>query len=96
MLTFFEYLRQRAFESVLTGAREALELLERQGYLDQPAERVSDQLKTISHDTAADAAVAPNPLDPQAGDPLSQPAGDAAKTKPPRQRETPKRKGTRQ
>lgn len=30
MLTFFDYLRQRAYESVLTGAQEALELLERQ------------------------------------------------------------------
>ena len=28
MLTFFDYLRQRAFESVLAGAQEALELLE--------------------------------------------------------------------
>ncbi len=30
MLTFFDYLRQRAFESVLAGAQEALELLESQ------------------------------------------------------------------
>ena len=30
MLTFFDYLRQRAFESVMAGAQEALELLERQ------------------------------------------------------------------
>ena len=30
MLTFFEYLRQRAFESVLAGAQEALDYLERQ------------------------------------------------------------------
>ena len=30
MLTFFDYLRQRAFESVLAGAQEALEVLEDQ------------------------------------------------------------------
>ena len=34
MLTFFEYLRQRAFESVLAGAQEALEFLESQQALD--------------------------------------------------------------
>lgn len=31
MLTLFDYLRQRAFESILLGAQEALEVLERQG-----------------------------------------------------------------
>lgn len=36
MLTFFEYLRQRAFESVLAGAHEALDLLERQQTLAEP------------------------------------------------------------
>ncbi|MCA9183018.1 MAG: hypothetical protein KDA51_16260 [Planctomycetales bacterium] len=36
MLTFFEYLRQRAFESVLAGAHEAIEFLERQETLKEP------------------------------------------------------------
>lgn len=36
MLTFFDYLRQRAFESVLTGAQEALELLESDKNRDKP------------------------------------------------------------
>lgn len=36
MLTFFDYLRQRAFESVLTGAQEALELLESDKNRDAP------------------------------------------------------------
>jgi hypothetical protein len=36
VLTFFEYLRQRAFESVLCGAQEALELLERQQNHSEP------------------------------------------------------------
>ena len=36
MLTFFEYLRQRAFESVMAGAYEALELLEAKKSLQEP------------------------------------------------------------
>ena len=36
MLTFFDYLRQRAFESVLAGAQEALELLESQKNRTEP------------------------------------------------------------
>ena len=36
MLTFFEYLRQRAFESVMAGAYEALELLEAKKSLEEP------------------------------------------------------------
>jgi hypothetical protein len=36
VLTFFDYLRQRAFDSVLTGAQEALEFLESQSNRDQP------------------------------------------------------------
>lgn len=40
MLTFFEYLRQRAFESVLTGAHEALDFLERQQALAEPKKQI--------------------------------------------------------
>jgi hypothetical protein len=36
VLTFFDYLRQRAFESVLAGAQEALELLECQKSRNEP------------------------------------------------------------
>ena len=36
MLTFFDYLRQRAFQSVLAGAQEALELLESQMDRSEP------------------------------------------------------------
>jgi len=36
VLTFFDYLRQRAFQSVLAGAQEALELLESQKNLGSP------------------------------------------------------------
>ena len=35
VLTFFEYLRQRAFESILFGAQEALDVLERQGTFEK-------------------------------------------------------------
>lgn len=40
MLTFFEYLRQRAFESVLAGAHEALDFLERQQALVEPKKQL--------------------------------------------------------
>ena len=36
MLTFFDYLRQRAFESVLSGAQEALEVLENSPNRNEP------------------------------------------------------------
>ena len=42
MLTFFDYLRQRAFESVLTGAQEALELLESQKDRNEPPKHNSN------------------------------------------------------
>ena len=41
MLTFFDYLRQRAFESVLAGAQEALELLESQKNRTEPPKHES-------------------------------------------------------
>lgn len=41
MLTFFEYLRQRAFESVLSGAHEAIEFLERQETLKEPPKQLA-------------------------------------------------------
>jgi hypothetical protein len=42
MLTFFDYLRQRAFESVLAGAQEALELLESQKNRGKPPKHESN------------------------------------------------------
>jgi hypothetical protein len=41
MLTFFDYLRQRAFESVLAGAQEALEVLESQKSRREPPRNAS-------------------------------------------------------
>ena len=62
MLTFFDYLRQRAFESVLAGAREALELLESQMEHDEPsnhepkvpAPRVGAQVGQAAKDAESD------------------------------------------
>lgn len=60
MLTFFEYLRQRAFEAVLNGAHEALELLECRASFDKnPTSRTSasksiGQEAPLDHDRAND------------------------------------------
>jgi hypothetical protein len=35
VLTFFEYLRQRSFESIVSGVRDALESLEKEPYSSQ-------------------------------------------------------------
>ena len=35
MLTFFEYLRQRAFESIVVGVQDALDSLEKEPYKSQ-------------------------------------------------------------
>ena len=48
MLTFFEYLRQRAFESVMAGAYDALELLEAKKSLEEPKEKLPPP-RTVSY-----------------------------------------------
>ena len=96
MLTFFEYLRQRALESVLAGAEEALELLETQGFFERPAARIADQRPTIDQNVAATEATAKDSPEPPPNEPQSQPAEHVAKTKPPRKRKRSKRKGSRQ
>lgn len=62
MLTFFEYLRQRAFESVMTGAYEALELLEAKKSLEAPKEKLPPpRLRSIPTEAKPSASVsAPN------------------------------------
>ena len=51
MLTFFEYLRQRAFESVLAGASEALTYLEQQRALtERPRQLPFEDLNTTHDD----------------------------------------------
>ena len=47
MLTFFEYLRQRAYESVLAGAQEALDVLERQQSLDPPKKQLTSNVNEV-------------------------------------------------
>ncbi len=68
MLTFFDYLRQRAFESVLSGAQDALDFLERKKSfnestqrLAQPAESVVDEPSKAPRKKVADTASTPPP-----------------------------------
>ena len=48
MLTFFDYLRQRAFESVLSGTQDALEFLEKQKALDEPKKALPHLAQTLN------------------------------------------------
>ena len=70
MLTFFDYLRQRAFESVLSGAQDALDFLERKKsfnesakQLPQPADSLDDDPPKAPRKKVADAASTPPPKD---------------------------------
>lgn len=63
MLTFFEYLRQRAFESVLAGAHEALDFLERQQALAEPKK----QLPNTAENGNGDRPKPPRKRDEQVG-----------------------------
>lgn len=76
MLTLFDYLRQRAFESILLGAQEALEVLERQGNFEgrppsiappssrsgqpAPAQQPGGQERHDANDTSASELVVPD------------------------------------
>jgi hypothetical protein len=46
VLTFFEYLRQRSYESVVDGVRDALESLEKEPYSSQFQEAAQQKGKT--------------------------------------------------
>ena len=48
VLTFFDYLRQRAFESVLSGAQDALEFMEKQKVLHEPKRALPHLTQTLS------------------------------------------------
>lgn len=85
MLTFFDYLRQRAYESVLTGAQEALDLLERQESHSEPkptksslpapdATNESPQTE-VANTSAADDDLLPPPR--RRGRPNKQPKGQS-------------------
>ena len=71
MLTLFKYLRQRAFESVISGVEEAIEQLETDGYFDKLAARVSNQLHIIVEKAAA---TGQDSQEPQQSGPQSQAA----------------------
>ena len=53
MLTFFDYLRQRAFESVLAGAQDALDVLERQKSLREPQKQIPQPSEVHGDDLTA-------------------------------------------
>jgi hypothetical protein len=60
MLTFFEYLRNRAYESIVAGANDALEFLEKEK-LDSAVGRADfvgppRKRKTVDHITAGGSA----------------------------------------
>ena len=96
MLKFFEYLRQRAFESVLAGAQEALECLESQGFFDKPATRTKSERATIESEAVTTGSAAENLLPGQPGDPHAQTAANNVRAQQPRLRRRPKRRGSRQ
>ena len=98
MLTFFEYLRQRAYESVLAGAQEALQSLERDGAFNKPAQTPKslsrgDEPASLNREpsVAADHAIANAGAD--GGTHAAK--GSPAEKPVPRLRTRPKRKGAR-
>ena len=68
MLTFFDYLRQRAFQSVLAGAQEALELLESQKDRSEPPKHQSNLPAPRLPSQAGAPAKQPETSSPQAND----------------------------
>ena len=98
MLTFFEYLRQRAYESVLAGAQEALQSLERDGAFNKPAQTPKyfssgDEPASLNHEPidAAEHAIARAGVD----DGTHAVKSSRAEKPAPRLRTRPKRKGAR-
>ena len=98
MLTFFEYLRQRAYESVLCGAQEALESLERQGAFAKPPAAIASRpqanrqaaLSQTPHELAEGS---PNTNTVEAHAPATRDEGETLPA--PRLRSRPNRKGSR-
>ncbi len=98
MLTFFEYLRQRAYESVLAGAQEALQSFERDGAFNEPAQTPKyfsrgDEPASLNREpsVAADHAIA----NAGADDDTYAANGRPAEKPAPRLRTRLKRKGAR-
>ena len=98
MLTIFEYLRQRAFESILAGVQEALELLESQaafGKVTNPAPPDSNQAPPAALDQGADEVTEDSDdIKPAAN--TAGPTGNSGELLPaPRLRGRARRKGAR-
>ena len=82
MLTFFEYLRQRAFESVVAGATEGLEFLELERRLAEPQRQLPQPGQSNDaavskpprmRDDLPGPAESPEPQRPAADDALPRP-----------------------
>lgn len=85
MLTFFDYLRQRAFESIMAGAHEALELLEQKGSVDEAKANTARSPPVGRAETA--------PMDHASGNGLLEKDHDPLPA--PRRRGRPREKGRR-
>ena len=96
MLTFFEYLRQRAYQSILAGAQEALHNLDGNGAQMPPAPSQQQETAPLKELKGPQAASSLPSLDPQEFDPdayLNHPSGLAPhQIPPPRRRGRPSNK----
>lgn len=96
VLTFFEYLRQRAFESVLSGAQDALDILDTNKAFEKPptpiisASQATERVTPVLEETKSTDVNASGPKSAQA-DELS----NKEKLLEPRVRHHPNRKGSR-
>lgn len=84
MLTFFDYLRQRAFESVLAGAQDALDVLERQKSLHEQQKQITQASEVQGKDGAANPRMKVDDKSPPA-----PPTADEKPIPPPRDRGRP-------
>ena len=84
MLTFFDYLRQRAFESVLAGAQDALDVLEKRKAFSESQRQLPDSSESTCNQSK------PNPrkrVEDKTAEP--PPQGDDKPIAPPRDRGRP-------
>lgn len=97
MLTFFEYLRQRALESVLSGAQEALDILDGEKVFEEQSRlfNLQSQKRTRVEQVQADNATAETKSsNPNSGQ-VNQQGSDNEEFPEPRVRTHHNRKGSR-
>ena len=91
MLTIFEYLRQRAFDAVLTGAQEALDFLESQETWNEPRAKSNSSRQSLNFQPGKQAK--PDHTDSTAKDSETSDSDDVLR--PPRRRGRPQEKVSR-